>query len=180
MSGHRSKEFVHFTVNVDQLVDSQFRRCKDVWLMLSACGQVNDVLRRAEVWETHHVSPDGGRSPRPPLVSLPPTLNSLHDIFLYSLFCCLHVLVFLVFFLIRISHNNTELYLFAVTQNSVTDKWKHQNLSLCSSFLAHAIILDILLCHVSMSLAIIAPPSFSRIDSPPSKIVFVTVTRQKY
>lgn len=31
--------------------------------------QVNDVLRRAEVWETNNVCSDGGRGPWPPLVS---------------------------------------------------------------------------------------------------------------
>lgn len=32
--------------------------------------QVDDVLWRTEVWEENHVRSDGGRSPRPPLVSL--------------------------------------------------------------------------------------------------------------
>lgn len=39
--------------------------------------QVDDVLWRAEVWEKNHVCSDGGRSPRPPLVSLTPESRSL-------------------------------------------------------------------------------------------------------
>lgn len=60
--------------------------CKDFWLVWAVCflSQVDDVLWRTEVWEENHVCSDGGRSPRPPLVSLTFDPLTPSDLFPFS------------------------------------------------------------------------------------------------
>lgn len=150
-------------------------------------SQVDDVLWRAEVWEENHVCSNGGRSSRPPLVSLtsdtgdhfppstpPPYSYHFYDIYFYFLNILLVVMVWwsLSSSVSSCCVNFTCIQSlcqepFIVNCNVIYLWLAASNCLLSPSFLIHAIMLDILLCHVSTNHAVIALPSSSSFHSSP-------------
>lgn len=73
LPGHWCKEFVDPTVGCyigHRMWTFGATDGSLTWIECASLRQVDDVLRRAEVWETNHVGSDGRRGPRPPFVSL--------------------------------------------------------------------------------------------------------------